>query len=81
MCCNTKEFLFLTIDHINNDGAKHRREAKFGSIYPWLSKNDYPIGFQVLCMNCNWAKAKNGTCPHKTNLDKQTFTNTTSDVK
>jgi hypothetical protein len=51
----------LTIDHMNNDGAAHRRE--FGgkhftgrNIYRWIVQNDYPPGFQVLCCNCNTKK-------------------------
>lgn len=46
----------LTIDHINNDGARHRRELKSANIYRWLVQNDYPPGFQVLCFNCNVKK-------------------------
>ena len=60
-CTETAE-VFLTIDHINNDGAAHRRRVK-GPIFRWLKRHNYPPGFQVLCMNCNWAK-RFGTCPH-----------------
>src|SRR3989304_933090 len=70
-CCGCPILLFLTIDHMNNDGAKHRKEIKrYGSIYLWLKKMNYPKGFQVLCMNCNWAKGKFGFCPHE---DDRTF--------
>jgi hypothetical protein len=65
-CCGETERLFLSIDHINNDGAKHRREVPASSLYRWLKKNGYPEGFQVLCMNCNCGKARNGgVCPHQ----------------
>jgi hypothetical protein len=65
-CCGELRYEFLTIDHVNNDGAKHRRETKMGAgICYWLKKNNYPDGFQVLCMNCNWAKSRYGGCPHK----------------
>lgn len=64
-CCGEKEPIFLAIDHINNDGAKHRKElSNKQTIYTWLRKNNYPTGFQVLCHNCNMAKAW-GECPHK----------------
>ena len=46
----------LTIDHIDNNGANHRRQMGIGCgklIYRYLVKNDYPPGFQVLCFNCN----------------------------
>lgn len=64
-CCGESTYEFLTIDHIDNDGAKHR--AAIGShLYRWLIENDFPEGFQVLCMNCNWGKHRNGgICPHK----------------
>lgn len=65
-CCGEKEILFLTIDHINNNGNKERKELKkMGrTYYVWLRKNNYPDGLQVLCMNCNWAKGRFGLCPH-----------------
>jgi len=68
-CCGEKEILFLTIDHIAEDGSAHRK--KYGitgglKTYRWLKKNGYPKGFQVLCMKCNWGKKNNkGICPHK----------------
>lgn len=65
VCCGEKETTFLTIDHINGGGEKHR--AKIGrKIYNWLYRNNFPEGFQTLCFNCNWGKHKNnGLCPHK----------------
>ncbi len=69
-CCGEKTIQFLVIDHINNDGAKHRKELaggtnRGGNVYPWLIKNNFPEGFQVLCWNCNSAKSFYGMCPHK----------------
>ena len=46
----------LVIDHINNDGANHRRQIGRSKIYEWLKKNGYPAGFQVLCANHNLKK-------------------------
>lgn len=64
-CCGETRYEFLTVDHVNNDGAKHRRETKMGAgICYWLKKNNFPEGFQILCMNCNWAKSRYGECPH-----------------
>ena len=56
---------FLTIDHVNNDGAEHRRSQRAGGqggheVGAWLRKNKYPSGFQTLCFNCNCAKSKSG---------------------
>jgi len=59
--CGTTINIFLTIDHINNNGATHRKQkaGKNGghNIYAWLRKNNYPEGFQTLCFNCNCAKS------------------------
>ena len=66
-CCGEDIPQFLTIDHVNNDGAAHRRDSWHGSkIYQYIVENDYPDTFQVLCMNCNFGKYMNGgVCPHE----------------
>ena len=64
-CCGEEHIDFLTIDHINGNGEKHRKEIN-RRINDWLVKNNFPDGFQVLCFNCNWGKHINhGICPHK----------------
>lgn len=66
-CCGEQEVLFLTFDHINNDGAHHRKAMKSVLAATWLRLNNYPAGFQVLCFNCNCGKSINkGVCPHLT---------------
>ena len=62
-CCGEKEIKFLTIDHINGGGYQHTKRV--GSIYKWLERNNYPLGFQILCWNCNCAKGLYGKCPHE----------------
>jgi hypothetical protein len=71
-CCGEKERLFLTIDHVTNNGAEHRRSlpgqiGKGGSsFFDWLVRKGFPEGFQTLCRNCNWGKhANGGVCPHQ----------------
>jgi hypothetical protein len=65
-CCDESEFHFLTIDHVNGGGAIHRRQGIYGAaLYLYLFKNNYPEGYQVLCHNCNFAKWRLGSCPHK----------------
>lgn len=66
-CCGETEPMFLQFDHINNDGADHRRKLGGGSIkiVAWAKKNNWPNTIQLLCANCNTAKSyKNGGCPH-----------------
>lgn len=53
--CGFSDIRALSIDHIKGDGAEHRKVMK-GNIYPWLKKNYFPNGFQVLCMNCQFIK-------------------------
>jgi hypothetical protein len=77
-CCGEKHDEFLSIDHINGDGADHRRMvgSGVGAIYRWLIGNNFPPGFQVLCMNCNFAKghsSSSGGCPHKKPVEPQQF--------
>lgn len=55
--CGCNQYRFLTIDHINNDGASHRRKIGF-DIYNWLKSNNYPKEYQLLCYNCNYLKYK-----------------------
>lgn len=64
-CCGEDGPEFLTIDHINNDGANHRAAIGNASIPRWLKKNGFPEGFQTLCFNCNCAKGIHGVCPHE----------------
>jgi hypothetical protein len=66
-CCGEDKIEFLTVDHINNDGAAHRKSIGGSSkTYPWIIKHDFPDNFQTLCYNCNIAKGVYGKCPHKT---------------
>ena len=65
-CCGESLLEFLTIDHVNNDGAEHRqRVGKGRRIYQDIKDHDFPEGiYQVLCFNCNIAKGFYGYCPH-----------------
>lgn len=65
-CCQESHIEFLEIDHVNGDGASHRKRTPGArSIYTWLRHMKYPPGFQVLCGNCNAAKYRFGECPHE----------------
>lgn len=68
-CCGEKIIQFLTIDHIEGKGNIQRKKL-FGynisgiHMYRWLKKNNFPDGFRILCMNCNWATRYRNACPH-----------------
>jgi hypothetical protein len=82
-CCGERTVEFLSIDHIDGNGSEHRRKIASGEngspksqavkFYEWLRANSYPPGFQVLCMNCNFAKGHFGKCPHQ--LKREASTN------
>lgn len=75
-CCGEGERRFLQIDHVNNDGAAHRRalgmrrhtrepKSIMGVFYRQIVGGKID-GLQLLCANCNWGKARNGgICPHE----------------
>ena len=57
--CTVTDVDCLSLDHINNDGAKVRREGQQRGgivLYRNLTKNKYPKGFQTLCHNHQWKK-------------------------
>lgn len=58
--CNFEDIRALSIDHINGGGEKHRKSLGMSTggypFYAWLVKNNYPDGYQVLCMNCQTIK-------------------------
>jgi len=63
-CCGEVERDFLTIDHINGGGTAHRK-AIHGKVYNQLRRDGFPLGYRVLCWNCNWAHRLYGSCPHQ----------------
>ena len=55
--CDEKRIDCLSVDHINNNGHEHRKTTGNGQrFYRWLIKNNLPLGYQTLCMNCQWIK-------------------------
>lgn len=57
--CGIADMDVLCLDHIDDNGSQWRREKRHpnGShLYMWLRQREYPCGFQVLCMNCNFRK-------------------------
>ena len=72
-CCGETEAGFLTIDHINNDGAKQRKEHKLTggvNVYNWIINNDFPTDLRTLCYNCNFGKRHSKICPHEIQKEK-----------
>lgn len=67
-CCGETRYEFLSLDHINGGGNKHRialGKNKGSRVYYWIQQNGYPAGFRVLCYNCNLSRGFYGICPHE----------------
>ena len=64
-CCGISEMIFLSLEHVNNDGKSHRKERGVFGVYMDATKQYQPDRFQVLCRNCNFAKYQFGYCPHQ----------------
>lgn len=69
-CCGEPRLAFLTLDHVNNDGAEHRKRPTYrqSDFYRQLKAAGYPNdpALRVLCFNCNSGRQVNGgVCPHE----------------
>jgi len=64
VCCGETTREFLTFDHIYNGRGNPLKNRKVGiAWYCYLVKHR-PKDVQLLCFNCNMAKAHYGRCPH-----------------
>lgn len=73
-CCGETEEMFLTLGHVNQDGAQHRRAVSNGSvrggttagIFLDVIRRGFPDDFRIECYNCNCGSYRNGgVCPHE----------------
>jgi hypothetical protein len=77
-CCGETTPDFLTVDHVRNDGRKHRTKGGFRNPYLYYSEIKRAFGsgrvaevrrvrrkYQLLCWTCNTAKQFRGACPHR----------------
>ncbi len=58
--CGERDRDVLCLDHLAGGGSKHRRSIGKEGIrfYDWVVQEGFPVGFQVLCYNCNTKKAR-----------------------
>lgn len=73
-CCGESNPAFLTLDHKDGRPPAHRRSDNYGSrnnktgfkLWMIARKEGWPDTYQILCFNCNCARANNGgVCPHR----------------
>ena len=55
LVCGEGRIACLSIDHIHGGGYQHRKSL-MGNFYSWLKRQEYPEGYQTLCMNCQAIK-------------------------
>jgi len=65
-CCGEFHIEFLHLHHKEGKGSQHRKEVGAGAnFYKWIIRNDFPLGYEVLCANCDESEGHYGYCPHK----------------
>lgn len=65
VCCSESDPDKLVMDHINGGGSKEKELYPSRNVYLFLKgKEPDRKKFQVLCQNCNQAKAFLGQCSH-----------------
>lgn len=70
VCCGESRIEFLTLEHPNGDGARHRRalgNPKSIQFYRILREMGFPQDppMVVNCYNCNFSRGAFGVCPHE----------------
>ncbi len=75
-CCGESHEEFLTIDHIHNNGAEHKKRSGQGTAFN-IPQRLFRKGFkskdyQILCYNCNCSLGFKGYCPHCPEIKRET---------
>jgi hypothetical protein len=56
--CGIIDMDVLSVDHIDGNGTQHRKDMRGRHIEDWLIKNNFPKGYRILCMNCQFKERK-----------------------
>lgn len=73
-CCGESEPTFLSLDHVNGGGGKHRMSTGNARVIRNLRDAGWPRvtedgEFRLLCMNCQFGYMHGRTCPHQLKKD------------
>src|SRR6266496_3442368 len=51
VCCGETQLAFLSLDHKNGGGTRHRRELglRGSGVWAWAKREGFPDMFQVMC--------------------------------
>lgn len=76
VCCGETEQEFLSVDHVRNNGAKHRREkgreAWMWEVWKAIKDKRIVTEYALMCFNCNFSKHfGKGVCAHKRRTVKE----------
>ena len=83
-CCDIDDVKFLTIDHVNTDGAAERKSIYSGKdkrapggwerMYPVMKKQGFDKSkYQIMCYNCNMSRFYVGFCEHNVEQSDQCY--------
>lgn len=71
-CCGIDHPYFLSLEHVEGIGKGNRDGKNVQQLYEEAKRSGYDkTKFELLCMNCNWAKGLFGECPHKSGITKE----------
>lgn len=61
-CCGESRRNFLSLEHINGGGTKHRRAVR-KQLWPSIIREGFPKDkYSILCFNCNCSRGFYGYC-------------------
>jgi hypothetical protein len=65
-CCRESRLDLLTIEHIRNKGYNLIYAGTTTSLFWKLKSLGWPIGYEILCYNCNMSTRSGKPCSHNT---------------
>ena len=67
-CCGENNIFVLHLDHIKTDSQDIRKYSN-NNVYGYLIRNNFPIGYQVLCFLCNTSKGNREKCKYHATVE------------